>query len=198
MESSPNIDELIEYVRKKAGVKLDKKKLLIGFARRAAPYKRTNLIFSNPNEIESCLRKGHLQIIFSGKAHPLDDEGKRIISALVEKTNEYSNSVIFLADYNIEIAKVLTKGVDVWLNSSRKPLEASGTSGMKATMSGVLNLSILDGWWPGTCEHGSNGWQFGDGYEGTHQDEHDAKALYKVLIKEVISTYYNDRKNGWR
>ena len=95
------------------------------------------------------------------------------------------------------IGSMLVRGSDVWLNNPRRPQEASGTSGMKAAMNGVLNLSILDGWWPEACQHGVNGWQIGDGYENKKEeklDAHDQKSMYKVLLKEVVPTYYNDRK----
>ena len=97
----------------------------------------------------------------------------------------------------MNIGAALVRGSDIWLNNPRRPQEASGTSGMKAAMNGVLNLSILDGWWPEACNHGVNGWQIGDGYENKKEeklDSHDQKALYKVLLKEVVPTYYNDRK----
>ncbi len=99
----------------------------------------------------------------------------------------------------MEIGSVLTRGADVWLNNPRRPLEASGTSGMKASMNGVLNFSILDGWWPEACNHGVNGWQFGDGFESDDnvQDKHDLEALYRTLLDEVVPTFYND-KNKWQ
>jgi starch phosphorylase len=102
--------------------------------------------------------------------------------------------VVFLEDYNIEIAQMLTRGVDVWLNNPRRPKEASGTSGMKSAMNGVLNFSILDGWWPEACHHGMNGWQFGDVYVGENQDNHDRDSLYRVLLNEVVPTYYEDKE----
>lgn len=191
-----NKEKLIEFVKERSGVLLDKDKLLIGFSRRAAPYKRSNLIFSNESIIKPLLDSGKIQIVLSGKAHPLDDTGKDIIADIIRYSKKYKNSVVFLENYDMVIGKMLTRGCDVWLNNPRRPKEASGTSGMKAAMNGVLNLSILDGWWPEACKDGVNGWQFGDGYESddeTTLDEHDSKALYDVLCNKVIPTYYNNR-----
>ncbi|MBK8880502.1 MAG: alpha-glucan family phosphorylase [Haliscomenobacter sp.] len=190
---------LIDFVEAKNRVRLDEDKLLIGFSRRAVPYKRSNLIFSEPELIEPLLEEGKIQIIFSGKAHPLDDNGKNIVSDLVAMTRRFPKSVVFLENYDIAIGRMLTRGADVWLNNPRRPMEASGTSGMKAAMNGVLNLSILDGWWPEACDHGVNGWQFGDGFESEDFDELDAndrKALFNVLLEEVVPTYYKKR-NKW-
>ena len=192
--------ELIDFVADKTGTELDEDKLLIGFARRAAPYKRADLIFSDLEKIRPYFEKGEIQIIFSGKAHPLDDTGKELVEILVEMTKEFPESVVFLEDYDMEIGRMLTRGVDVWLNNPRRPKEASGTSGMKAAMNGILNVSILDGWWPEACEHGVNGWQFGDAFESKDiekQDEHDLEALYEVLLEEVLPTYY-DNKDKWK
>jgi len=194
-----NKKELIEFVETKTGVKLDPDVLLIGFSRRAAPYKRSNLIFTEKSFIEPLIKDNKLQIVFSGKAHPLDDMGKEIISDIVEMTKEYPNNVVFLENYDMEIGRMLTRGSDIWLNNPRRPNEASGTSGMKAAMNGVLNVSILDGWWPEACEHGINGWQFGNAYQNDNEakaDEHDFKALKNCLMNEVIPTYYNNR-NKW-
>lgn len=185
--------ECIEFVKKRTGVQLDADALLIGFARRAAPYKRSDLIFTDPEVIEPLLNAGKIQIIFSGKAHPMDETGKEIVANLVKMMKKYPKSVVFLENYDISIGRMLTRGTDVWLNNPRRPLEASGTSGMKAAMNGILNLSTLDGWWPEACEHGVNGWQFGNGYEGDGQDEHDLKSLYRVLLNEVVPTYYDHR-----
>ncbi|MGE5577866.1 MAG: alpha-glucan family phosphorylase [Syntrophothermus sp.] len=184
--------ELLAAVEARTGAKLDASRLLIGFARRAVPYKRSNLIFRNPEVIEPYLTSGKIQIIFSGKAHPQDDTGKEIVAELALMARRYPNSVVFLENYDMEIARLMTRGSDVWLNNPRRPLEASGTSGMKAAMNGVLNLSILDGWWPEGCRHGENGWQFGNGYEGPDADEHDLRALYDVLLEEVVPTYYDN------
>jgi len=188
---------LIDFVEERTGVVLEQDKIIIGFARRAAPYKRADLIFSDEERISPYLERNDIQIIFSGKAHPLDDTGKEIVTELVEKSEKYPESVVFLEDYGIEIGKALTQGSDVWLNNPRKPMEASGTSGMKAAMNGVLNVSILDGWWPEACDHGVNGWQFGDGYEGEDQDEHDREALYDVLLAEVLPTFYEENET-WK
>ena len=106
-----------------------------------------------------------------------------------------------MENYDMTIGKLLTSGSDIWLNNPRRPKEASGTSGMKAAMNGVMNLSILDGWWPEACKHSINGWQFGDGFESNseyEQDTHDLRALYRVLQEEVIPTYYNDREKWQR
>ncbi|MGM0409523.1 MAG: alpha-glucan family phosphorylase [Bacillota bacterium] len=188
--------KLIKYIERKNAVSLRKDRLMIGFARRAATYKRPDLIFRKPDVIGEYLEKNKIQLVFSGKAHPEDNSGKDMVSHLIHMSRKYPESVVFIEDYDIEVGKLLTKGVDVWLNNPRKPQEASGTSGMKAAMNGVLNLSILDGWWPEACKHGENGWQFGDGYQGKEQDQHDLNALYDVLLEEVVPTYYEE-KNKW-
>ena len=125
-----NKEKLIDFVYKRNGVKLDKDVLLIGFSRRAAPYKRSNFIFSKDEVIKPLIKEGKLQIIFSGKAHPLDDTGKEIVENIVKLTREYPDSVVFLQNYDMEIGTMLTTGSDIWLNNPRRPKEASGTSGM--------------------------------------------------------------------
>ena len=183
---------LLSEVHARCGITLNPGKILIGFARRAAPYKRSDLIFRKLDVIEPYLRSGEIQLVFSGKAHPMDGAGKDIVANLVQMTKRYPNSVVFVPDYDMEVGRMLTRGCDVWLNNPRRPNEASGTSGIKAAMNGVLNLSTLDGWWPEACKHGVNGWQFGDGYEGPSQDLHDLDALYKTLFSEVLPTYYGN------
>jgi len=196
---NPHIENkrrLLDFVKERTGVQLKEDSLTIGFSRRAVPYKRSDFIFSDRPKIDSLFRSGKLQIIFSGKAHPLDDRGKEIVENIVALTKEYPNSVVFLENYDMTIGSMLVRGSDIWLNNPRRPQEASGTSGMKAAMNGVLNLSILDGWWPEACNHGVNGWQIGDGYENKNEeklDTHDQKAMYKVLLNEVVPTYYNNR-----
>lgn len=194
-----NKQDLIDFIYERTGVKFDIDVLLIGFSRRAAPYKRSNFIFTDLNIIEPLIKQNKIQMVYSGKAHPLDDTGKKIIENIVEISKKYPNSVVFLENYDMTIGKMLTRGSDIWLNNPRRPKEASGTSGMKAAMNGVLNLSTLDGWWPEACQHGINGWQFGDGFESENDheiDNNDIKALYYVLLHQVIPTYYND-KNKW-
>lgn len=185
--------ELLNEVRTKTGVELDPDKLLIGFARRAAPYKRSNLIFSKPEIIGPLLEERRIQMVFSGKSHPQDHAGKNIVSSIVGMAQKYPQSVVFLENYDMRIGRLLTSGCDLWLNNPQRPLEASGTSGMKAALNGVLNFSILDGWWPEGCLHGVTGWQFGGGYDGPNQELHDLVELYAILLDEIISTYYNDR-----
>jgi starch phosphorylase len=188
--------ELIEFVKERNNVTLDPNKLLIGFSRRAAPYKRSDLIFRKEEIIDPLLSSGKIQIIFSGKAHPLDDTGKEIVATLVRMSKKYPNSVVFLENYDMTIGKMLTRGSDIWLNNPIRPMEASGTSGMKAAMNGVLNCSTLDGWWPEACLDDINGWQFGDGFtekDVLDIDKHDGDALYQTLIDRVIPTYYENK-----
>jgi starch phosphorylase len=191
-----NKKALVSFIQKRNGVKLDVNKLIIGFSRRAVAYKRSDLIFRDPKIIEPLLKSQKVQLVFSGKAHPLDDAGKAIVANLVAMSKKYPNSVVFLTDYDMTIGAALTRGADVWLNNPVRPKEASGTSGMKASMNGVLNLSILDGWWPEACEHGVNGWQFGDALEledAAAQDIHDMNGLYKVLTEDVVPTFYENK-----
>lgn len=194
-----NKRDLVDFVKARTGVELIAENLIIGFSRRAVPYKRSDLIFSQPEIIDPLLRDRKIQIVFSGRAHPLDDTGKGIAANLVAMSKKYPGAVVFLENYGMDIGAALTRGSDVWLNNPRRPKEASGTSGMKAAMNGVLNLSILDGWWPEACQHGVNGWQFGDGFESEDEtilDNHDRAALYRVLTEEVLPTYY-DHPEKW-
>lgn len=192
-----NKRDLVRFVKERTGIEMIADNLIIGFARRAVPYKRSDLIFSKPELIDPLLRDRKIQIVFSGRAHPLDDTGKGIAANLVAMSKKYPGAVVFLENYGMDIGAALTRGSDVWLNNPRRPKEASGTSGMKAAMNGVLNLSILDGWWPEACNHGVNGWQFGDGFESENEevlDSHDRDALYRVLLGDVVPTYYGNRE----
>lgn len=190
---------LFDYVEQKTGVKYDLDILTIGFARRATAYKRPHLLFY---DLERLLKigEGKIQIIYGGKAHPQDYEGKRIIKKIFEIANQLKGRIklVYLTNYNMEVAKKLVSGVDVWLNTPQRPLEASGTSGMKAAHNGVINFSILDGWWIEGYIEGVTGWSIGKyhGNESLNEDttSSDADDLYNKLEKEIIPTYYNDRK----
>lgn len=192
--------KLIDYVADRTEAHMNPDHLLIGFARRAAPYKRSELIFRDTDKIDDLLKSGKIQLLFSGKAHPNDHYGKDIVSKLVTMDRKYKDSVVFLENYNIEICRYLIQGCDIWLNNPRRPMEASGTSGMKAAMNGVLNLSVLDGWVAEGLEHGVNGWLLDnvplDHEDGLGEDEKDLQSLYKILREEIIPIYYND-KDRW-
>jgi len=189
-----NVIETLESV-------LDPDVLTIAFARRFATYKRAYLLFKDPERLKAIVnsKKYPVQFIFAGKAHPKDNEGKELIKRLFmfASETELRDRIIFLEDYDMHLARHLFQGADVWLNTPRRPLEACGTSGMKAAINGVLNVSILDGWW---CEGYTEerGWRIGNGEEYTDHDYQDAvesQALYNVLENEVIPCFYN-RKNG--
>jgi len=189
---------LFSKILERTGVELDAEILTIGFARRAVAYKRADLLFKDINRlIDIC--SGKVQLIFSGKAHPSDEEGKAMIQRVINFSKELSGkiSVIFLENYDMELAGLLTAGVDVWLNTPLRPREASGTSGMKCAHNGVLNLSILDGWWVEGWIEDVTGWAIGPEpteVELTHYDESkDAEALYKTLEEKVIPLYYQHR-----
>lgn len=184
--------ELLAEIDRRTGVMLNETALLIGFARRATGYKRADLIFEDMEQIGPFLENGRLQLVFSGKAHPKDEDGKRIIAKIYEISQQFPNSVLFLENYDMKIGRLLTRGCDVWLNNPTRPQEASGTSGMKAAMNGVLNLSILDGWWPEGCQHGVNGWKIATENGGENSRQSDARALYQVLLDEVVPTYYTE------
>jgi starch phosphorylase len=189
-------------VQEEAQGLLDPDVLTIGFARRFATYKRAYLLFTDPDRLEAIINseKHPVQFIFAGKAHPRDGEGKDIIKQIVAfaRRPTLRHRMIFLEDYDMHLARVLVQGTDVWLNTPRRPHEACGTSGMKAAINGVLNVSILDGWWAEGYDE-TVGWAVGE-REDSHsdpafQDALESQALYNVLENEVIPTYY-DRKNG--
>ncbi len=180
---------------------LDPSILTIGFARRFAPYKRGTLILSDVDRLKRLLLSGDrpIQIVFAGKAHPLDDPGKELIRQLVHfaADPQVRSRFTFIEDYDIEVARFLVQGADVWLNNPRRPMEASGTSGMKAALNGELNLSVLDGWWDETYD-GMNGWAIGtvETYnDPDYQDKVEASALYDLLERDVVPRFY-DRPEG--
>jgi starch phosphorylase len=182
-------DELLVEVASRAGVRLDSEALTIGFARRAATYKRPDLLLRDPDRLAPLLKERRVQLVFSGKAHPADQAGKAVIALLVETIRQWPESIVFLENYDMALGRLMTRGCDVWLNTPRRPMEASGTSGMKAAMNGTLNLSILDGWWPEGCEHGVTGWAIGDEGVGADQDARDLEALYATLEHEVLPAW---------
>src|SRR5262249_53111671 len=141
-----------------------------------------------------------VQLIFAGKNHPRDSGGQALVAELVALGRRFPRSVLFLPDYDLRLGRILTRGCDVWLNTPRPPLQACGTSGMKAAMNGVLNLSIRDGWWVEGCEHGVNGWRIGpsdppgeDHRSEAETDDQDASSLYALLDGEVVPTFYSQR-----
>jgi starch phosphorylase len=182
--------ELLGAITARTGVRLDPGVPTLGFARRAAAYKRSDLIFRDRDRIDALLGGGRLQLVFAGKAHPNDGEGRRIVGNLVAMAQRYRGAVVFVPDYDMALARLLTRGADVWLNNPVRPLEACGTSGMKAALNGVPNLSVLDGWWPEACRHGENGWAIGRGEEAApDQDRRDLAALLATLEDEVLPAY---------
>ena len=188
---------LRELVRSMTGIELDGNRLTVGFARRFATYKRASLVFRDIQRLNQ-MGSGKLQFVFSGKAHPRDEGGKRLIKEVFAASKELDDiPVAFLEDYSMATGLAMTSGVDVWLNTPVRPMEASGTSGMKAVMNGVPNLSILDGWWPEACEHGENGWGIGK-KEEDRDDDRDAESLYSIMEAEVIPTWSSSRSNWTR
>jgi len=181
--------ELLAEVRARAGTRLDPSALTIGFARRAATYKRPDLLLRDPGRFAALVKRHHVQLLFAGKAHPADHEGKAVVARLVAALRQWPESVVFLEDYDMALGRLLTRGCDVWLNTPRRPMEASGTSGMKAAMNGTLNLSVLDGWWPEGCEHGVTGWAIGDGAASGDPDARDLRALYDTLEGLVLPAF---------
>lgn len=178
----------------------DPEHLTIGFARRFASYKRATLIFRDLDRLAAIMNDPErpVQLVFAGKAHPADSEGQLLIATIQGLSSDprFQGRILFVEDYDMAIGRALTRGVDVWLNNPRRPLEASGTSGMKAAMNGVLNLSVLDGWWPEGYD-GVNGWAIGAGqvYEDeARSDAADADDLYALLEREVVPLYY--QRNG--
>jgi glycogen phosphorylase len=185
-----------------AGEVLDPEALTIGFARRFAPYKRANLLMQDTDRLANilCDKKRPVQIIYAGKSHPDDNRGKELIREIIHNSRleEFKNHIIFLEDYDINIARYLVQGCDLWLSNPRRLREASGTSGMKAGINGVLNISILDGWWY-EAYNPDIGWAIGNGEDYNNESEQskvESNALYDILEKEVIPLFYDTGNNG--
>jgi len=177
--------------------------LTIGFARRFAQYKRANLLLTNPQRLLSILKNEErpVQFIFAGKAHPADVEGKKLIRNIIEfaRQNEVEDRFLFIEGYDINVARNIVQGCDVWLNTPVKPMEASGTSGMKAGLNGVLNFSVPDGWWP-ECFDGTNGWEInaGDFYADYHTAHNmEAEQIYDLIEHQIAKVYYDKDKFGY-
>jgi starch phosphorylase len=184
------------------GTLLDPEALTIGFARRFATYKRATLLFHDLERLKLLLqnRWRPVQLIFAGKAHPADEPGRYFIHEVLSFCHDHKlgGHVAFLEDYDMHMAKFLVQGVDIWLNTPRFPLEASGTSGMKAALNGVLNLSILDGWWA-EGYNGANGWgiqPLADQADTKAQDQHDVEQLYRILEQEAVPLFYQRDRDG--
>ncbi|MCK5477006.1 MAG: alpha-glucan family phosphorylase, partial [Candidatus Aenigmarchaeota archaeon] len=188
--------ELIDYINinhSDAGLK--NHVFTIGFARRSATYKRGTLLFSDINRLlEIAQKRGEIQIIYAGKAHPKDGQGKDVIKFIFSKIKELKGkiSIVYLENYGIDVAKKMVSGVDLWLNTPQKPLEASGTSGMKACHNGIPNLSVLDGWWIEGHIENKTGWSIGNKAESSNEE--DARDLYYKLDEKIIPLYYNNRE----
>ncbi len=182
---------LIRYVNATSNAGFTEEFLTVGFARRAASYKRATLFFTDMERLLN-LTRNRVQFIFAGKAHPRDDAGKKLIQDIIRTTQTYEGRLrlVYLKNYNMWQAALIAQGVDLWLNNPRRPREASGTSGMKVTFNGGINMSVLDGWWREVCRNRINGWAIGDD-EDTSDDE-IAADFYGVL-EEAVTTYYANR-----
>lgn len=190
--------KLLDYVNEKMNAGMDYDTLTIGFARRATAYKRADLVFFDTNRLVNISQNvGKIQLIFAGRAHPRDWPGKELIKRIVSVSKELKDSIkiVYLENYDMELGKMLVSGVDLWLNTPRKPREASGTSGMKAAHNGVPSLSILDGWWIEGCIEGLTGWSIGSASDIESVDEGNAHSLYEKLQKVIIPLFYNNRDN---
>lgn len=187
--------DLLRYVNESAGVALRADIPLIGFARRMTHYKRPGLLFSDMERIVAIARKHPFQVVFAGLAHPGDTAGQSIIAEINRHIREIGGKVpiVFLPNYDLRIAARLVAGADIWLNTPLPPMEASGTSGMKAALNGVLNLSVLDGWWVEAHIEGVTGWAIGDGDGAPDKHANDAEDLYRKLGEVVLPLYYDDR-----
>jgi glycogen phosphorylase len=187
--------DLLGYTRAQTQVELNPEVFTIGFARRMTAYKRPNLLFTDMDRLRNIIREvGRLQILCAGKAHPRDQEGKQAIQSVFRMKELLKDdlAVVYLPNYDLEVAKRMVAGVDLWLNTPLPPLEASGTSGMKAALNGVPSLSILDGWWIEGHIEGVTGWSIGDGGANQAPDQ-DAASLYAKLEKVILPTFYASR-----
>jgi starch phosphorylase len=186
---------LIEYVNHETNGGFDLDVLTVGFARRSTSYKRADLLLNDPEKLRQiCSRGGPLQVVYAGKAHPQDEEGKKLIERIFQVRASLRGDVkiSYLANYEMSLARRITSGVDLWLNTPQPPLEASGTSGMKAALNGIPSLSVLDGWWIEGHVEGLTGWSIGGSGEARTDSSADAAALYEKLESAVLPTFYRE------
>jgi glycogen phosphorylase len=185
---------LIKEVQKRSGVQLDESVLTIGFARRAATYKRADLLFKDIDRLKFIAQSaGPIQILYAGKAHPHDAGGKALIHRVIQAAAGLNDNIkiVYLENYNMALAKIITSGVDLWLNTPQRPQEASGTSGMKAALNGIPSLSVLDGWWVEGCVEGVTGWAIGfDSKIVGDESAAEVASLYDKLEHQIIPMYY--------
>jgi len=187
---------LIEKVQALTGVSLKPNIPIFGFGRRMTAYKRPDLLFTDLERLKSIARNQPFQIVLAGKAHPQDENGKHLIEQLCGHARDLAGTitVVYLPDYDMALAQLMTAGVDVWINTPLPPFEASGTSGMKAAFNGVPNLSVLDGWWIEGCIEGVTGWAIGD---AAGMPDGNARVLYDKLEQVVLPLYFSDDHGGW-
>ena len=191
--------DLVDYVNKQEKIALDPEIFTIGFARRVTAYKRADLVFSDTERLKKIANAfGGVQLVYAGKAHPSDCEGKRLIRRIFELKRELAGeiTIVFLADYDVGVAQLITAGVDLWLNTPQPPLEASGTSGMKAALNGIPSLSVLDGWWLEGLVEGVTGWAIGD--ENRKEEisrSFDAACLYEKLETTILPMFYERKEH---
>lgn len=183
--------KLIDTVRERVGVTLQENIFTIGFARRAAAYKRADMLFADPARLNRLAEEyGGIQIVYAGKAHPHDQVGKSIIHHVIEASSKLNSDhirIVYLENYEWDLGAILTAGADLWLNTPRRPYEASGTSGMKAAMNGVPSLSTLDGWWIEGCIEGATGWAIVE----SEDEAQEAESLYEKLENEILPLFYH-------
>ncbi len=185
---------LLDVVQKSTGVRWDNSVMTIGFARRAAAYKRADFLFSDPERLRHIARKvGPFQVIYAGKAHPRDEEGKALIRRVLEAAATLRDDVrvAYVQDYDMHWAQLITSGVDLWLNTPHRPHEASGTSGMKAALNGVPSLSVLDGWWIEGHVEGATGWAIGSD-AGVEDHSLEIASLYDKLEHSILPLFYGN------
>jgi len=192
--------QLLEYIKQQTNTEMDLNVFTIGFARRVATYKRADLLFHDIGRLKKIASKaGKFQLVFAGKAHPKDQEGKEIIKKVFRARQPLQPDIklVYLPNYNMEVAKILLPGVDLWLNTPQPPHEASGTSGMKAALNAVPSFSVLDGWWVEGCVEGLTGWAIGNHTDKEQNDQNssdDAQALYEKLENVIVPMFYNNQK----